>query len=158
MSDDQGERRKLSFSELDRRRRGEKVGTDEPQGRPAQQEQASARSQALNEADSIFELGKGGPRGKQLAGAMRDAHGTSEFCPACRSYCEEIGIPEDPSLLALLLDTGERDLVVAALEALLGMKNDSSLEIGSGLRSQLRILEQDRDDTIAGTCEELLEP
>ena len=156
MSDDHDERRKLSFSELDKRRRGENVGTDEPRGRRAQQEQASARNEALNEADSIFSLGKGGAKGKQLANAMRDAHGTSDFLQACRSYCEEIGIPQDPVLLALLLDTGERRLVVVALEALLGMKNDASLEIGSGLRSQLRVLEQDRDDTIAGICEELL--
>ena len=156
MSDDRDERRKLSFSELDKRRRGETVGTDEPRGRRAQREQASARSRALNDADSLFSTGKGGEKGSQLADAMRDAHGTSDFLQACRGYCEEIGTPQDPSLLALLLDTGERDLVVAALEALLTTRNDGSLQIDSGLRSQLRVLEQDRDDTIAGVCEELL--
>ena len=157
MSDDRDERRKLSFSELDKLRRGEKVGRDEPRGHRAEQAQAQARTQAMNEADSVFSLGKGGAEGKRLANEMRDAHGTSDFLHACRSYCEKIGIPQDPALLALLLDSGERDLVVAALEALLEAKNGRSLEVRSGLRSQLRVLEQDRDDTIAGISEELLE-
>ena len=157
MSDDRDERPKLSFSELDKRRRGEKVGTDEPRGRHAKQEQARARTEALTEAGSVFSMGKGGPEGKRLAKEMRDTQGTSDFLQACRSYCDEIGTPQDPSLLALLLDTGERDLVVGALEALLEAKNGGSLEIGSGLRSQLRGLEQDRDDTVAGISEELLE-
>ncbi len=157
MSDDREERPKLSFSELDKRRRGEKVGRDEPRGHRAKQEQARARTQALNEADTVFSLGKGGAQGKRLANEMRDTHGTSDFSHACRSYCEEIGIPQDPPLLGLLLDSGERDLVVAALEALLEAKNGRSLEIRSGLRSQLRVLEQDRDDTIAGISEELLQ-
>ena len=157
MSDDRDDRRKLSFAELDKRRRGEKVGSDEPRGRRAEEEQARVRTESLNEADSIFSMEKGGAQGKQLAKQMRDTHGTSDFLQACRSYCQEIGIPQDPQLLGLLLDTGERDLVVAALEALLAAKNDGSLEIGSGLRSQLRVLEQDRDDTVAGISEELLE-
>ena len=157
MSDDREERPKLSFSELDRLRRGEKVGRDEPRGRQAEQEQARVRTQSLNEADSVFSMGKGGARGKRLAEQMRDTHGTSDFTDACRSYCEEIGVPRDPRLLGLLLDTGAPDLIRAALEALLDAKNDGSLEIGSGLRSQLRVLEQDRDDTIAGISEELLE-
>jgi hypothetical protein len=157
MSDDRDERPKLSFSELDRRRRGEKVGRDEPRGGRAEQEQARVRTQSLHEADSVFSMGKGGAEGKRLANQMRDTHGTTDFLHACRSYCEEIGVPQDPLLLGLLLDTGERDLVVAALETLLEAKNDRSLEIGSGLRSQLRLLEQDRDDTIAGISEELLE-
>lgn len=154
MSDDRDERPKLTFAELDKRRRGENVGRDEPRGRRAQQEQRRAAADALKQADAVFSAGRGG--GGHLAQQMRDTHGTSEFGDACRSYLEEIGLPEDPSLLALLLDTGERDVVVAALERLLETKNAGSLEIGSGLRSQLRVLEQDRDDTIAGISEELL--
>ncbi len=157
MSDDRDERPKLSFSELDKRRRGERVERDEPRGRRAEQEQERSRAAALTEAGSVFSMGKGGAEGKRLANEMRDAHGTSDFLHACRSYCDEIGTPQDPLLLALLLDTGERDLVVSALEALLEAKNGGSLEIASGLRSQLRVLEQDRDDTIAGISEELLE-
>lgn len=157
MSDDREDRPKLTYSELDRRRRGEKVGRDEPRGRRAQEEQARARGDALQHADSIFSLGKGGSEGKRLAKEMRDTHGTAEFLHACRSYCQEIGTPRDPGLLALLLDTQDRDLIVSALEALLEAKNAGSLEIDSGLRSQLRVLEQDRDDTVAGISEELLE-
>jgi hypothetical protein len=157
MSDDRDARPKLSFSELDKRRRGEKLGTDEPRGRRASHEQARARSQALSQADAAFSAGQGGAVGERLARAMRDQHGTSDFPLACRNYSEEIGVPRDPSLLGLMLDSGERDLVVAALEALLEAKNSGSLEIGSGLRSQLRLLEQARDDTLAGLSEDLLQ-
>ena len=57
MSDDRDDRRKLSFAELDKRRRGEKVGSDEPRGRRAEEEQARVRTESLNEADSIFSMG-----------------------------------------------------------------------------------------------------
>ena len=94
MSDDRDERPKLSFSELDKLRRGERVGRDEPRGHRAKQEQARARIEALTEAGSVFSMGKGGAEGKRLANEMRDTHGTSDFLHACRSYCEEIGFPQ----------------------------------------------------------------
>ena len=157
MSDDRDERPKLSFSERDKLRRGEQPETGVPRGRRAQQEQARARSQALREADSAFSLEPGGEEGQRLSRQMRDSHGSSDFAGACRAYCEQVGIPTDPMLLALLLDSGERDLIVSALEALTDVKNAGSLELGAGLRSQLRLLEQDRDDTIAGLSEDLLQ-
>jgi hypothetical protein len=157
VSEDRPERSKLSFSELDRRRRGDRSRSDEPRGRAAQVEQARATDQALKDADALFSLGKGGARGAQLAKQIRDAHGSSDLATACRAYFGEVGLPDDPGLLALFLDTGEKELVVAALEGLLERKQVGSLEIGSGLRSQLRVLAQDRDDTIAGISEEILE-
>ena len=157
MSDDRDERPKLSFSERDKLRRGEKPETDVPRGRRAEQEQARARGQALREADSAFSLEPGGAEGRALAKQMRDSHGSSDFAGACRAYFEQVGVPTDPMLLSLLLDSGERDLIVSALEALTAAKNAGSFELGAGLRSQLRLLEQDRDDTIAGLSEDLLQ-
>jgi hypothetical protein len=152
VSDD---REKLSFSELDRRRRER---GDAPRGHKAKQEQARRNTEALGEADALFSLGKGGSAGEQLAKQMRDAHGGPEFLQSCRQYRTEVGVPADPGLLALFLDSEDRDLIVDALDALLAAKNDGSLEeIAPGLRSQLRVLEQDRDDTVAGISEELLE-
>ena len=157
MSDEREERPKLSFSERDKLRRGERTQAGAPGGRRAEQEQAHARGQALREADAVFALEPGGAEGQALAKQMRDSHGTEGFAAACRSYCDQVGIPRDPGLLALLLDSGERDLIVSALEAFTEAKNAGSFELGAGLRSQLRMLEQDRDDTVAGLSEDLLQ-
>ena len=153
MSDD---RRTLSFSERDRLRREGRDGDGAPRGRRAQQQQARATGAALKDADALFALGKGGSRAAALAKEIRERHGTAELIPACQAYLDEIGVPVDPSLLALFLDTAEPALVVPALEALLEQKHAGSLEISSALRSQLRVLEQDRDDSVAGISEELL--
>jgi len=152
MSDDRG---KLTFAERDRRRR--EGGGNAPRGRAAKQEEARASEDALKAADSLFSLGQGGSEGERLGKELRDAHGTSDFVPACRSYREQIGLPRDPELLGLFLDTAEHELVVEALEGLLALKNAGSLDVSAGLRGQLRVLEQDRDDLVAGISEELLE-
>jgi hypothetical protein len=157
VSDDRDDRPRLSWREIDRRRGGTHVRRDEPRGRQAEQEKARSDHHALQEADALFSLGKGGSAGEQLAKRMQEAHGGPEFLQACRQYREEIGVPSAPALLSLFLDSAERDLIVEALEALVVLKNDGSLELSSGLRSQLRALEQDRDDTLAGISEELLQ-
>ena len=102
-------------------------------------------------------MGQGGQRGAELAKAARDAHGSSEFRLACQTYANEIGTPTDPAMLSLFLDSADRPQMIASLEALLELKNDGSLSISAGMKSQLRVLEQDRDDTVAGISEELLE-
>ena len=153
---DREDRPRLSWSEIDKRRSGARPRYDEPRGRQAREEQAQASDRALKQADALFAREKGGGPGAQLAALMREAHGTPELPQACRAYREQIGVPDSPALLALFLDTGERDLVVEALESLLALKQAGPLEIAPGLKSQLRVLEQDRDDTIAGISEELL--
>ncbi len=150
------DRPRLSWSEIDKRRSGARSRSDEPRGRRAREDQVRASESALKEADALFSQEKGGSEGERLANEMRDAHGTPALPQACRTYREQIGVPQSPALLALFLDAGDRDLVVPALEALLALQRAGRLEIGTGLRSQLRVLEQDRDDTVAGLCEDLL--
>ena len=157
MSDDRDERPRLSWSEIDKRRSGARPRSDEPRGHGARQEQVRRSEHALEAADALFSLGQGGADGAELASRMRDAQGSPEFLQACREYREKIGIPNDRALPSLWLDTGDRALVVDALEALLAEKNEGSLELSAGTRSQLRVLAQDADDTVAGISEDLLE-
>lgn len=153
MSDD---RDKPTFSERDRLLREKRLGDGPPRGHREQREQARASRQALLAADALFSEGPGGAEGVRLAKAIRDRHGTPELADACRAYRDAIGVPDDPGLLALFLDTGDRELLVPALERLLERKDAGSLEIPAGLRSTLRILAQHRDDTVAGISEDLL--
>lgn len=117
----------------------------------------AATKQYLNEADRLFASGQGGHRGEELARAMRDAHGSQQFSEACEAYLSELGMPTDPKLLCLLLDTGDAGIVVSALEALLVAKEEGRLEASAGLKSQVRMLSDDRDDGVAGAAEDLLE-
>jgi len=157
VSEDRPERERLSWREIDQRRSGARPRTDGPRGRAAEKAQAEQKHEALKAADSLFSMEQGGQEGAALAKAMRDAHGSPEFGDACRAYADAVGIPRDPALLSLLLDSGDAALVVGALEALLALKDGGSLEISAGLKSQLRVLAQDRDDTVAGVSEDLLE-
>jgi hypothetical protein len=153
VSDDRDDRPRLSWREIDQRRDRAHSRRDEPRGPRAREEQAEAKRRALREADALFSLGA---TGEERARQMRETHGGPDFLQACRQYREDVGVPSNPALLAFFLDSGDRALIVEALEALLVAKNGGSLALGPGLRSQLRALAQDRDDTVAGISEELL--
>ena len=87
---------------------------------------------------------------------MRKAHGTPDLAGACRAYLDALGVPGEAELLALFLDSGETDLQAAALRALLELQRAGSLQASAGLKSQVRVLEQDFDDEVAEAAEDLL--
>ncbi|MGH0037839.1 MAG: hypothetical protein ACQGVK_22650 [Myxococcota bacterium] len=154
MSDD---RPKRTFSERDRMRReggGDPAGR--PRGKAAEARVRQATTEYLKEADKLFASGAGGAEGERLAGEIRKSHGTPELAGACRAYLEALGPPRDASLLALFLDTGDSELAVLALQALLELRREGALEPSAGLRSQLRVLEQGFDDAVAEAAEDLL--
>jgi len=156
MPDD--DRPKLSYSERDRLLRDRKSGhAGPPRGRRAQEESVKATKAALAQADALFTDEKGGQKGKALASAVREAHGSDELPAACQAYFDEVGVPRDRELLSIFLDSGVRDLRVAALDALLAQKEAGSLDLGGGLKSQLRMLADEFDDAIASRAEEILE-
>ena len=95
--------------------------------------------------------------GQALAEAMRHAHGTPEFVTACTAYRDQLGFPNDSELLGLFLDSGEHALVVGALEAVLAGVSAGEVALSKGLRSQLAMLAEDFDATIADIAEEILE-
>ena len=155
--DDREDRPRLTWREIDQRRSGGRVRDEEPRGPKAKRGHAQQTREALKDADSIFQVAQGGQEGGALAQQMRESHGSADFRSACRTYYERIGVPRETALLSLLLDSGDAELVMVALEALLVAKNAGSLQLGDGLKSQLRGLSQDRDDNVAGISEELLE-
>jgi hypothetical protein len=151
------DREKLTYSERDRLRRDRAAGHDTPRGPGGRMRQEQQRDAALKQAESIFSAeGKGGERGDELAKAIRAAHGSAELPEACHAFMDEIGLPKSVDLLQIFIDTSDAALVVPALEELLARKERGELEVGGGLRSQLRILSSDPDDDIAGLSEDLL--
>lgn len=155
MSGDDYDRPKLSWREIDQRRSQGSTnrGQRGPRGKAAEARAVEASRAYLKDADRLFSS----PEAEELAKAMRDAHGSPEFAPACHAYRVRLGTPRDPVLLSLFLDSGDADLVSAALEALLALAEGDGLEASAGLRSQLRLLAESPDDDIAGAAEDLIE-
>ena len=152
------DREKKSFSELDRiRREGHSPGERRPRGPGDQARVDAAAKQYVKKLDGMFTSAKGGNQGEQLAKAVKDAHATPKLAEACRAYRDALGMPEDGALLGIFLDSGDSELVVAAIEALGGAHEAGSLSITKGQKTQLRTLALGSDDAVADAAEELLE-
>jgi hypothetical protein len=158
--DDRDRYDRPSWREIDRMRSGTQRRDPRdrrPHGKAAEERAAAATTQYLREVDKHFAGAKDVSEGAELESALRDAHGTPALADACRAYRDAVGLPSDPALLGFFLDSGEPELVVAALDALLEAQTAGSLEIRSGLKSQLRVLAEGFDDDVASRAEELLE-
>jgi hypothetical protein len=157
--EDDRERPKLSWSELDKRRDKPRSHTSErrPRGAAAEARAASATQSYLKKLDQQL-FAKGGksatPKGR-LADAVRDALGTPGLDDACRAYLAEVGPPADAALIAAFLDARDRDVRLAALDAL-GSAQAPRVGLTPGLRSQLRVLAEGADDELAERAEEIL--
>lgn len=152
-----GDDRKLTYSERDRlRREGGGSGARPKSGRARADEEERSR-EALKAADSLFAHEQGGQEGKELAIAVRAAHGTSELAGACRAYLDELGPPKTLDLSSIFLDAGDKAMSIAVLDELLRQKAADELSLEGGLKRQIRILSEDFDDDLASRAEELLE-
>ena len=158
MSDDD---QKPSFSELDRKRRERKRngggGDRRPRGAKSQRRSRAASASYRRRVEERL-FGKKGDRARlRLEQRLRDAHGTANLQRTYREYVREAGVPEDLSLLGMLLDLGdERDLlqITDAIESQLdGIHPDQR----SLLRSRLRNLEMATpSDAVADAAADLL--
>ncbi len=150
-----GDDRKLTYSERDRLRR--EGGGGPPRGGRARAEAEERNREALKVADALFTGEQGGQEGRELAVAVRAAHGSADLAATCRAYLAAIGPPQTTELASIFLDAGEKELSVTVLDDLLRQKDDGSLEVEGGLKRQIRILSEDFDDDLASRAEELLE-
>ena len=158
MTSGDDDRPRLSWREIDQLRSGKRdSGEPRPRGRRAEADAERASAEYKKQLDSMFSTGHGGAEGEALAEAMRHAHGTPEFVAACTAYRDQVGFPNDPELLGLFLDSGEHALVVGALENVLSAVSAGDIALPKGLRSQLAMLAEVFDATIADIAEEILE-
>ena len=157
--DDRGERPKLSWSELDKRRDRPRSRTTErgPRGAAAEARSRGATKSYLAKLDDRLFAKKGSSGGK-LADAVRDALGTPALTDACRAHLDAIGPPRDAALIAAFLDAEDPAVRGAALGALAEEVAAQRLTLTSGLRAQLRGLAEGADDELAARAEEILVP
>jgi hypothetical protein len=148
---------KLSFSERDRMRREGRSSEDRRPRGVSQAKVDEASKQYVKKLDGIFSQKKGSAEVDELAAAMRAAHGTNGLAAACREYRAAAGLPDDPSLLGMFLDSGDPELVVGGLQALQSASQSGKWTASAGLRSQIRMLAEDRSDEVAELAEALAE-
>jgi hypothetical protein len=158
--DDEGDRPKLSWSEIDKRRDRPRSRSDReqrPRGAAAEARSAAAAQQYLKKlGGSLFTKHAAGGRGEELAKAVRDAQGTEGFADACRAYLRELGPPKEASLCSCFLDARDPELTLAGLRGLEELRAGGKLAASAGLRSQLRTLANDANDELAYAADELL--
>lgn len=156
--DERPEREKRSWSEIDRMR-GSARGSSEPRplGPAAKARAAAASRQYIKQIDGLFTDAKGGAEGDDLAKAVKNAHGTPQLADSCAAYAKALGMPEDPSLLSMFLDSGNSDLMVGALEKLRELHEGDGPKLTKGQKSQVRTLALDSNNAVADLAEELLE-
>lgn len=152
MADDD---RKLTYSERDRLRR--ERGPSRPRSGRERAEEEKRSRHALKVADALFTDEQGGQEGKTLASAVRAAHGTADLPAACRAYLDGVGPPASLELASIFLDAADKAIRVPVLDELLRLKAAGRLDLGGGLKRQIRLLSEDFDDDLASRAEELLE-
>ena len=149
------DRDKISFSELDRKRREKKQGGGRRRGNGRNSRRAAnAYKKKIDER--LF--GKKGEAGRnRLVERLRESQGTSSFTRIYREYVKGHGMPGDiPTLMLLLYVEEEREAlkVIGALEAALEAAPNGQKTL---LKSRLRNLEMSTpSDALADAASELL--
>ncbi|MFQ5515014.1 MAG: hypothetical protein ACE5FG_11325 [Myxococcota bacterium] len=153
------DRDKISFSELDRRRREKRRGSDDrrPRGERARQRSRAAASRYRQKIEEKL-FGKREDAARlRLEQRLRDTHGSPLFGRTFREYVKGYGMPADIPLLVTLLDLDEERDLLQVLQALDGLLADAPPEHRSLLKSRLRNLEMSTSsDVLADAAGDIL--
>ena len=150
---------KISFSELDRRRREKKRNGGERRPRGEQAERRARATSALYRKridERLF--GKGGDAGRsRREERLREAEGSPTFLRTFREYVKDYGMPTEMGLLLVLLDVEEERDVLRVMEAIDANVGDASLDERNLLRKRLQNLEMTTpSDALADAAVDLL--
>jgi len=139
--DDDDEREKLCWREIDRMRDHSRH-TDG--GRKSYQERTLrsdwAKKQHLREAEKFFQGRKGSDAYKAADRAMHEKYGTSDFQEAAKNFIQQFGLPDDWGSLLLALDYHDPKWVKDALTALKTMYPKRSLLEQKGFKGKVKVL------------------
>ena len=139
---DEDERDKISWREIDRRRDRSSYA---PKEAPEHRERPSRRSEWIKkqyrkEADKLF-LGKKGTKKHQKAlDEIERTYGTDQFDPTVRSYLDEYGLPSDWNTLSLLLDYSDAEKIPEVMTAMKNLHDSRTALEKQGFKAKLEIL------------------
>jgi hypothetical protein len=139
--DDDDDREKLSWSEIDRMRDGSRHVSG---GAKSYQERTLrsdwAKKQHLKKAEKFFQGRKGTDAYKAADAALHEKYGTPEFQEAAKNFLQQFGLPDEWGSLLLILDFHEPKWVKEALAATKGMYAKRSLIEQKGFKGKVRVL------------------
>jgi hypothetical protein len=153
-----GEREKLSWREIDRRKdRSPYAPKETPRDQTRSRRSEWVMKKYRKEADKLF-MGKKGTKKHQKAHNDLDRyHGTDQFEAIVKAYLDQYGLPEDWSTLLLLLDYSDSQKVLQALTAMKDLYEARSPIEKQGFKAKVDILAMTASDSdLRDFAEEML--
>ena len=139
--DDDDDREKLSWREIDKMRDHSRHVSREPKSfRERSLRSDWAKKQHLREAEKFFQGPKGSEEYKKAYNALHEKYGTPRFEEAAKKFIQEFGPPDDWGALILLLDAKDPALAKAALGPLKELYQKRSPIEQKGLKGKLKVL------------------
>ena len=154
----EGEREKLSWREIDRRKdRSPYAPRETPTDQTRSRRSEWVMKKYRKEADKLF-MGKKGTKKHQKAHNDLDRyHGTDQFETVVKAYLEQYGLPEDWSTLLLLLDYSDSQTVLQALTTMKDLYEARSPIEKQGFKAKVDILAMTASDSdLRDFAEEML--
>ena len=153
-----GEREKLSWREIDRRKdRSPYAPKETPRDQARSRRSEWVMKKYRKEADKLF-MGKKGTKKHQKAHNDLDRyHGTDQFETVVKAYLDQYGLPDDWSTLLLLLDYSDSQKVLQALAAMKDLYEARSPIEKQGFKAKVDILAMTSSDSdLRDFAEEML--
>ena len=139
--DDDDDREKLSWREIDKMRDHSRHVSGEPKSfRERGLRSDWAKKQHLKEAEKFFLGKKGTDEYKKAYAALHDKYGSPGFEEAAKKFIQEFGPPDDWGTLILILDAKDPSVAKEALMPLKGLYEKRSPIEQKGLKGKLKIL------------------
>jgi hypothetical protein len=138
---DEDERDKISWKEIDRRKdRSPYAPKETPKDREKSRRSEWVMKKYRKEADKLF-MGKKGTKKHQKARNDIDRyHGTDLFETAVKAYLDQYGLPDDWSILSLLLDYSDAEEVLQVLTAMKSLYETRTPMEKQGFKAKVDIL------------------
>jgi hypothetical protein len=155
---DEDERDKISWREIDRRKdRSPYAPKETLPDRVRTHRSEWMMKKYRKEADKLF-MGKKGTKKHQKARSDIDRyHGTDQFETAVKAYLDQYGLPDDWSTLSLLLDYSEAGTVLQALTSMKDLYESRSPVEKQGFKAKVDILAMTASDSdLRDFAEEIL--
>ena len=138
--DDNYERERPSWREIDRLRDGNRQGGGESKPQSSRKQQEKIRQEALKQAEALFAGKQLRPEYKKAMAKLEDQRATPQFLATAEKFLQEFGLPEDWRGLMLFLDYSDPALIAEAMTRLQQMASSQSMTELQGLKGKLRTL------------------
>ncbi len=145
---DEDERERISWREIDRRRdRSPHAPKEPPRERERSQRSEWAMKKYRKEVDKLFMGKKGTKKHQKALNDIDRYHGTDQFETVVRTYLDQYGLPEDWSTLSLLLDYSDPEKVSEALRIMKTLYEVRTPMEKQGFKAKLDILAMTTSDS-----------